>query len=120
MSSRKVDEQWSGGCEIAPMSTTRKLETALSYAAGQEQLIFRIKCDTPLSLPAHLGFVSCFPSEDEWLFPPLTQLTPTSPELALPPFEEPPLQVKVRVKRKGGGEDKRSGTIRIVDVKPSM
>ena len=90
MKNTNLPEDWSGGCVAAPMSTTRKLDTALSYAASHELLIFRIKCKSNMQLPASLQFLSCFPSEDEWLVRP-TQPIPSirgSPRLI--PFSSSP------------------------------
>ena len=48
----------------------------MSYSRSQTPLIFKIKVDTPMSMGADISFLSLFPNEEEYLFPPLTFLKP--------------------------------------------
>jgi hypothetical protein len=67
-----------GGTEMACMSTTSDLRVALSYAApSQEAVLFKILTKTRLQRGADLSWVSAFPAEMEYLYPPLVFLQPT-------------------------------------------
>ena len=67
-----------GGSELAPMSTTTELAIAARYArGGGSALIFRLTTSTFMNLGADLTFVSAFPHEREFLYPPLTFIQPT-------------------------------------------
>ena len=85
-----------GGCELAPMSTTKSLSIAVRYATANtdkeapheraarlvpEQrrktaLLFKLKIDSFLDMGADLSFLSAFPHEQEYLFAPLTLIQP--------------------------------------------
>ena len=77
-----LDDFYSGGgTELAPMSTSRDLNVALHYSAkAQVRLIFKIATDSFMSRGASLLFLSAFPDEVEFLYPPLTFLQPTGNE----------------------------------------
>ena len=72
-----------GGTELAPMSGTTSLTVAVQYALGHAQgdtahaLMFKIVARSFIDRGADLGFLSCFPGEAEWCYPPLTYLSPT-------------------------------------------
>jgi hypothetical protein len=66
-----------GGPELAPMSTTTDIKTAVSYSVSDESLIFRIVAANRLQCGADLHWLSAFPAEEEILYPPLTYLQPT-------------------------------------------
>ena len=67
-----------GGSELAPCSTTDDLSTALRYARGGESaLLFRLIVPSFINLGADLTFLSAFPHEREYLYPPLTYVRPT-------------------------------------------
>ena len=66
-----------GGTEIAPMSTTTDLPTAIRYGLSPESLLFVLAVDNFVQMGADLQWVSCFPTEAEVVFPPLTYLQPT-------------------------------------------
>jgi hypothetical protein len=69
-----------GGTELAPMSTTTDIDTAVRYARagrGRESLLFRIRSNTFMNLGCDLTHFSAFPHEREALYPPLTYLQPT-------------------------------------------
>ena len=63
-----------GGTELAPMSTTTNLTVALEYCACPKPLLFRLHASNFLQHGADLAFLSCFPGEEEVLFPPLVRV----------------------------------------------
>jgi hypothetical protein len=85
-----------GGCELAPMSTTKSLEIAVRYATNADKetlgvrvserlvpeqrrktaLLFKLKIDSFIDMGADLTFLSAFPHEQEYLFAPLTLIQP--------------------------------------------
>ena len=65
-----------GGAELGCMSTSKNRKVVMSYSRSQTPLIFKIKVDTPMSMGADISFLSLFPKEEEYLFPPLTFLKP--------------------------------------------
>jgi len=62
-----------GGTELAPMSTTEALETALGYSRSEMPLIFRFEA-RGRSTGVNIGFLSLYPKEKEYLYAPLTGL----------------------------------------------
>ena len=54
-----------GGTELAPMSTTTKLEVAIAYSDASTSLIFKIRTDTFMQRGASIQFLSAFPDEEE-------------------------------------------------------
>ena len=57
------------------MSATFDLDTAVSFATGgQRATVMRIHNTNWTSRGADVGFLSCFPAEEESLFPPLTYM----------------------------------------------
>ena len=87
MSSAKVPKEFMkdgvGGTERAPMSTTSDLEIALRYslpedgASASSFVIMRVITKTFMDRGPNIAFLSAFPNEAEYLFPPLTYLKPT-------------------------------------------
>jgi len=65
-----------GGSEPAPMSTTANLAIAVQYSLSTHALLFRIMTKSFMQRGVDLQFLSAFPSEAEYLFPPLTFLRP--------------------------------------------
>ena len=63
--------------QLAPMSTTTDIATAVSYSLRSDSLIFRIVTKNGLQRGADLQWLSAFPAEAEILYPPLTYLQPT-------------------------------------------
>ena len=63
--------------QLAPMSTTTDISTAISYSISPQSLIFKILTKNKLQRGADLSFLSAAPTEAEVLFPPLTYLQPT-------------------------------------------
>ena len=69
----------SGGTELAPMSTSEDLRIALKYTRGADAgaLVFMLKAQSFMQLGADLTYLSAFPEEREFLYPPLVYLRPT-------------------------------------------
>ena len=72
-----------GGTELAPMSTTSSLKVAMEYSAGEKALLLRIKTKNFMTRGPSISFLSAFPLEQEFLYPPLTYLHPTGDEQRL-------------------------------------
>jgi hypothetical protein len=66
-----------GGTELAPMSTTTSIKTAVEYSLSSESLIFMIVTRNSLQRGAGVEWLSAFPTEEEIVFSPLTFLQPT-------------------------------------------
>ena len=66
-----------GGTEMAFMSTTTNISIAVSHAMSPDSLLFMVKVDSFMSIGADIDWLSTFPGEGEFLFPPLTYLKPT-------------------------------------------
>jgi hypothetical protein len=67
-----------GGTHVGPLSTTSDLSVAVKYAlqGGQKDaLILRI-VPRSMQVGVDLGYLSCFPEEKEYLYPPCTHLKP--------------------------------------------
>jgi hypothetical protein len=65
-----------GGTELAPMSTTASLEVAMKYSASASALLLRIRTESFMVRAPDISFLSAFPEEKEFLYPPLTYLKP--------------------------------------------
>ena len=94
----KVSDEFGsyGGVELAPMSTSYSLDTAIHYALkGDVNIIFRIVSASFMERGANIEYLSSFPREQECLFPPFTFLSPT-------------------------GRSQRIGPILIVEVTPRL
>jgi len=63
-----------GGTELAPMSTTDQKAVALAYSKSQCPLVFVFKT-MGLSRGVCIQYLSLYPKEVEYLYPPLTFLT---------------------------------------------
>ena len=62
-----------GGTELAPMSSTATLRVAIQYSSVSESpLLFKLRTDSFMDRGASVHFLSAFPAEEEFLFPPLT------------------------------------------------
>ena len=68
-----------GGTEVSPMSTTANIQIALAYSAGAQGVLFCLHTSSAMERGADLSFLSCFPGESEFLYPPLTYLQPVQP-----------------------------------------
>ena len=76
----------SGGTELAFMSTTSDISVAVKYSMSSNSLLFRISVPDFMSMGADLKWLSAFPKEDEFLYPPLTYLKPTKRVVVVPPI----------------------------------
>jgi hypothetical protein len=66
-----------GGTEIAPMSTTTSLVTAIKYSYWSDSsVLLKLTTSSFMQRGADLSFLSAFPGEAEVLYPPLTFLQP--------------------------------------------
>ena len=90
-----------GGTELAPMSTTTKLEVAVQYSAAASSLLFKIRTDSFMQRGASIQFRSAFPAEEEVLYPPLTFLKPTGKTMSVP-YEDRVITVVEVVPQFGG------------------
>ena len=66
-----------GGTELAPMSTTSDLTVAMKYSASVRAVMLRLITESFYERGPDISFLSAFPGEAEFLFPPLTYLQPT-------------------------------------------
>ena len=64
-----------GGTELAPMSTSRSKSVAFKYASSRAPLVFKYKT-RGLGRGCSIGYLSLYPKEEEYLYPPLTFLQP--------------------------------------------
>eukprot|EP00747_Dinoflagellata_sp_TGD_P151343 gnl/TRDRNA2_/TRDRNA2_177205_c1_seq14.p1 gnl/TRDRNA2_/TRDRNA2_177205_c1~~gnl/TRDRNA2_/TRDRNA2_177205_c1_seq14.p1 ORF type:complete len:197 (+),score=37.87 gnl/TRDRNA2_/TRDRNA2_177205_c1_seq14:70-591(+) len=69
-----------GGTELAPMSTSADKSVAIKYAASESPLIFRYKAQG-LAKGVSIKFLSLYPKEEEYLYPPGTLLNWQSTEV---------------------------------------
>lgn len=80
MRDMKLEEDFAqkGGTEFAMMSTTKDLSIAVQYGSGGNTcLLVKITTEDFKTRGADLTYLSAFPGEREYLFPPLTYLKPT-------------------------------------------
>ena len=93
-----------GGTEMAFMSTTSDIRVAVRYSMSPHSPLFRIVADDFMSIGASLQWLSAFPAEAEYLYPPLTYLRPTG------------RSSKIRVKDCAG----QRMVYTVIEVKPVM
>jgi len=93
-----------GGTEMAFMSTTSDIRVAVRYSMSPHSLLFKIVADDFMSIGASLQWVSAFPAEAEYLYPPLTYLRPTG------------RSSKIKVKDSAG----QGVVYTVIEVKPVM
>ena len=71
----KVRKDSVGGTHLGPMSTSSKLDVALKYAMNHgECLLLKIITKNYMSRGVDISYLSCFPGENEFLYPPCTFL----------------------------------------------
>jgi len=68
------DFRHNGGTELAPMSTSHSKSVAAKYAMSATPLIFHFRARA-LGKGVSIGFLSLYPKEEEYLYPPLTYLS---------------------------------------------
>lgn len=59
------------------MSTTSNPAVAIAYGQSRHSLLFKIISKSFMTRGADISYLSAFPGEREYLFPPLTFLQPT-------------------------------------------
>ena len=101
-----------GGSELAPMSTTSNLAVAVAYGQSADTLLFKIICKNFMMCGADISYLSCFTNEKEYLFPPLTYLSPTG---------RPPETVRVQVHDdQSTGSKGKTLKFNVLEVEPVM
>jgi hypothetical protein len=65
-----------GGSELACMSTTTSREVAMSFAQSDNPLIFEIRVPSYMNCGGSISWLSVYPAEEEYLYPPFTYLQP--------------------------------------------
>jgi hypothetical protein len=71
-----------GGCELAPRSTSKSRDIAQRYASSSCPFILQFRT-RGISRGVSLSFLSVYPKEQEYLFPPLTYLMLTGEQHTL-------------------------------------
>ena len=67
-----------GGTDFGCVSTTANQAVAVhTFATGSLPLVFRVVSKGPMDRGADISFLSVFPSEEEYVYPPLTYLRVT-------------------------------------------
>uniref|UniRef100_A0A7S0XZ01 Mono(ADP-ribosyl)transferase n=2 Tax=Hemiselmis andersenii TaxID=464988 RepID=A0A7S0XZ01_HEMAN len=96
-----------GGTEMGFMSTTEDLEVAVKYAIRGTALLFKMTIGPNdfMVLGANVQWLSAFPAEREYLYPPLTYLSPTG---------------KKEVVKVASGEGGRMTSFTVIGVEPRM
>jgi hypothetical protein len=85
-----------------------------SGRAPQVSLLFKIVVDNFMLSGSDIAFLSCFPTEAEWLFPPNTYLLPTGHGAASG-------DLTGSTRRRGVMEKTEDGLdIEVIEVKPSF
>ena len=103
-----------GGSELAPMSTTTDPVVAVAYGQSPDSLLFKIIIKNFMSCGADISFLSCFPSEREYVFPPLTFLQPTGR-----PVEEVRIVPANGDAQSGAGDSEDPPVVfRVIEVEP--
>ena len=77
-----------GGTELALMSTTANLRTAVEYAASTRSVLLRLRTRNFMTRGPGVAFLSAFPGEQEYLYPPLTYLQPVHDPVTHEPIVE--------------------------------
>ena len=60
------------------MSTTESLEVAMIYSASEHPVLLRLECRDWQDHAPDISFLSAFPHEKEYLFPPRTTIKPVN------------------------------------------
>ena len=78
MKDLKITDEFlqTGGSEMACMSTTSDQSVAEDFALSRSPLLFKFVSKSFMSHGADISFLSVYPGEKEWLYPPLTYLRP--------------------------------------------
>ena len=66
------------------MSATADINVAVRYSMGDNSVILRLASSSFMKCGADISYLSAFPGESEYLYPPLTYLMPTGKTLSVP------------------------------------
>lgn len=99
-----------GGTERAPMSTTTDPKVAVRYALGHHSLLFKVRASSFMNRGCDITWCSAFPSEREYVYPPLTYLLPTGRKE----------HVEVVAESDADGQDAVRTVIDVVEVEPHV
>ena len=61
------------------MSTTSDIRVAIEYALSRNSLLFKVVADSFMCRGADITFLSAFPAEHEFVYPPLVSLQGLEP-----------------------------------------
>ena len=107
-----ADFERSGGTEPAPMSTTSDIHVAVAYALSTSlstsSLIFQLVADAFMCRGADISFLSAFPAEHEFVYPPLTYMQPTG------------RRELIRIAQGEAGEGSPEAEVTIIEVEPHV
>ena len=71
-----------GGTDFGCVSTTANQSVAVSnFAVGSLPMVFRVVSKGPMDRGADISFLSVYPREEEYLYPPLTYLRATKVQM---------------------------------------
>lgn len=80
----------SGGTDYAPQSTSTSIKVALAYTdfdnEGASPVLLRVVTRAFVNQAVDLSYVSCFPNEEERVYPPRTYLEPKGKQLVTVPL----------------------------------
>ena len=74
MHDRGFPKDFKRGAETGLLSTTSDLYTAVKFAVSHHPILFRLQPSGNESMGAQINFLSVYPEEEEYLYPPLTIL----------------------------------------------
>lgn len=106
-----ADFEHHGGSEQALMSTTSDPSVAVAYGQSEHSLLFKIVSRNIMTRGADISFLSAFPGESEYLYPPLTYLQPTG---------RPREVIRVEVKDEDGVVTGELVEFAVVEVEPCL
>ena len=106
-----ADFERDGGSEPALMSTTSDPSVAVAYGQSKNSLLFKIVSRSIMTRGADITFLSAFPGEREFLFPPLTFLQPTG---------RPREVFRLQLQDAQGKPTKEHATFTVVEVEPVL
>ena len=90
------------------MSTTTDIVVALKYSASQASLLLKLRTSSFMDRGADIAFLSAFPGEKEFVYPPLTYLHPTG------------RREVVTVEENEFGEGTAKTVITVIEVEPHV
>ena len=73
-----------GGTDYAPLSTSTNVQVALKYSHFDTEnampVLLRFRTSDFMNQAVDISYLSCFPAEEERIYPPLTYLKPRRKE----------------------------------------